>query len=221
MADGILAAVNENGNIDRFIDTKGGVHYIEPKRYEESVAKIDAAATKAKETVNSATEAVSECKAQTGACTQETARAKEIADTVESRITGIEGDVAELRDSVSPKVLWDGSKASGNFTLSDDLSNWILVGVYVSVDSANNDKKTLMVPCSIPTLDPAGYGLNGSSSSMTSTDVRDVRVSLRYVDDRTLTYNNVIKTTLYSSNSGVQSTVVGRNVNGIVGLVRR
>lgn len=56
---------------------------------------------------------------------------------------------------------------------------------------------------------------------MTSTDVRDVRVSLRYVDDRTLTYNNVIKTTLYSSNSGVQSTVTGRNVNGIVGLVRR
>lgn len=101
MADGILAAVNENGNIDRFIDTKGGVHYIEPKRYEESVAKIDAAAAKAKETVNSATEAVSECKAQTGACTQETARAKEIADTVESRITGIEGDVAALRDSVS------------------------------------------------------------------------------------------------------------------------
>lgn len=107
MADGILAAVNENGNIDRFIDTKGGVHYIEPKRYEESVAKIDAAATKAKETVNSATEAVSECKAQTGACTQETARAKEIADTVESRITGIEGDVAELRDSVSQTTLGD------------------------------------------------------------------------------------------------------------------
>ena len=104
MADGILAAVNENGNIDRFIDTKGGVHYIEPKRYEESVAKIDAAATKAKETVNSATEAVSECKAQTGACTQETARAKEIADTVESRITGIEGDVAALLDSVSPLI---------------------------------------------------------------------------------------------------------------------
>ena len=109
MADGILAAVNENGNIDRFIDTKGGVHYIEPKRYEESVAKIDAAAAKAKETVNSATEAVSECKAQTGACTQETARAKEIADTVESRITGIEGDIATLGDSVSqneyPKVI--------------------------------------------------------------------------------------------------------------------
>ena len=118
MADGILAAVNENGNIDRFIDTKGGVHYIEPKRYEESVAKIDAAATKAKETVNSATEAVSECKAQTGACTQETARAKEIADTVESRITGIEGDVAALRDSVSRTIY--GSKiistASGNPT---------------------------------------------------------------------------------------------------------
>lgn len=107
MADGILAAVNENGNIDRFIDTKGGVHYIEPKRYEESVAKIDAAATKAKETVNSATEAVSECKAQTGACTQETARAKEIADTVESRITGIEGDIATLRDSVSQaRISW-------------------------------------------------------------------------------------------------------------------
>lgn len=115
MADGILAAVNENGNIDRFIDTKGGVHYIEPKRYEESVAKIDAAATKAKETVNSATEAVSECKAQTGACTQETARAKEIADTVESRITGIEGDVAALRDSVSHTTLgdWTILKVSG------------------------------------------------------------------------------------------------------------
>ncbi len=113
MADGILAAVNENGNIDRFIDTKGGVHYIEPKRYEESVAKIDAAATKAKETVNSATEAVSECKAQTGACTQETARAKEIADTVESRITGIEGDIATLRDSVSqPVKLYDDGKGT-------------------------------------------------------------------------------------------------------------
>lgn len=110
MAEGILAAVNENGNIDRFIDTKGGVHYIEPKRYEESVAKIDAAATKAKETVNSATEAVSECKAQTGACTQETARAKEIADTVESRITGIEGDIDTLRDSVSRAKVLSGSK---------------------------------------------------------------------------------------------------------------
>lgn len=118
MADGILAAVNENGNIDRFIDTKGGVHYIEPKRYEESVAKIDAAATKAKETVNSATEAVSECKAQTGACTQETARAKEIADTVESRITGIEGDIATLRDSVSQSewaYLYGESGTAGTF----------------------------------------------------------------------------------------------------------
>lgn len=117
MAEGILAAVNENGNIDRFIDTKGGVHYIEPKRYEESVAKIDAAATKAKETVNSVTEAVSECKAQTGACTQETARAKEIADTVESRITGIEGDVAALRDSVTPTgfTCLQGSIESGTY----------------------------------------------------------------------------------------------------------
>lgn len=96
-----------------------------------------------------------------------------------------------------------------------------MVGVYVSVDSANNDKKTLMVPCSIPTLDPAGYGLNGSSSSMTSSDVRDVRVSLKYVNDRTLTYRGVIKTTLYASNTSVQSTVAGRNVNGIVGLIRR
>lgn len=117
MADGILAAVNENGNIDRFIDTKGGVHYIEPKRYEESVAKIDAAATKAKETVNSATEAVSECKAQTGACTQETARAKEIADTVESRITGIEGDVAALRDSVSQNDDWHIVKVGSGATM--------------------------------------------------------------------------------------------------------
>ena len=221
MADGILAAVNENGNIDRFIDTKGGVHYIEPKRYEESVAKIDAAATKAKETVNSATEAVSECKAQTGACTQETARAKEIADTVESRITGIEGDIATLRDSVSPMVLWDGSKASGNFALSDSLSNWALIGVYVSINSSNDSRKTTMVPCTIPELSTSGYGLNGMSSTMSSTDIRDVRVSLRYVDDKTLSYNNVIKTTLYASNSGVQSTSAGRNVNGIVGLVRR
>lgn len=117
MADGILAAVNENGNIDRFIDTKGGVHYIEPKRYEESVAKIDAAAAKAKETVNSATEAVSECKAQTGACAQETARAKEIADTVESRITGIEGDVAALRDSVSRVLATPHIKYSGTVTV--------------------------------------------------------------------------------------------------------
>lgn len=131
MADGILAAVNENGNIDRFIDTKGGVHYIEPKRYEESVAKIDAAATKAKETVNSATEAVSECKAQTGACTQETARAKEIADTVESRITGIEGDVAALRDSVSQSE-WKVLK--GNMD-TNHLAYKICNGIcYLSID---------------------------------------------------------------------------------------
>lgn len=138
MADGILAAVNENGNIDRFIDTKGGVHYIEPKRYEESVAKIDAAATKAKETVNSATEAVSECKAQTGACTQETARAKEIADTVESRITGIEGDVAALRDSVSPKLL---ATTKGTASAAIDVSGASLLVVvaknnYVGITTA-------------------------------------------------------------------------------------
>lgn len=129
--------------------------------------------------------------------------------------------LATLGDSVSPRVLWEGSKASGNFTLSDDLSNWSLVGVYVSVDSANNDRKTLMVPCSIPDLNPAGYGLNGSSSSMTDSDIRDIRVSLKYVNDRTLTYRNVIKTSLYTVNSAVQSTVAGRNVNGIVGLIRR
>lgn len=129
--------------------------------------------------------------------------------------------LATLRDSVSPKVLWEGSKAAGNFELSDSLSNWILIGVYVSVDSANNNRKTLMVPCSIPDLNSTGYGLNGSSSSMTDSDIRDIRVSLRYVDDRTLTYRNVIKTSLYTANSAVQSTVAGRNVNGIVGLVRR
>ena len=56
---------------------------------------------------------------------------------------------------------------------------------------------------------------------MTSTDIRDVRVSLKYVDDRTLAYNNVIKTTLYSANTGVQATSMNRNVNGIVGLIRR
>ena len=129
--------------------------------------------------------------------------------------------LSTLRDSVSPRVLWEGSKASGNFTLSDDLSNWSLVGVYVSVDSTNNDRKTLMVPCSIPDLNSSGYGLNGSSSSMTDTDIRDVRVSLKYVNDRTLTYRNVIKTSLYTANATVQSTVAGRNVNGIVGLIRR
>lgn len=135
MADGILAAVNENGNIDRFIDTKGGVHYIEPKRYEESVAKIDAAATKAKETVNSATEAVSECKAQTGACTQETARAKEIADTVESRITGIEGDIATLRDSVSRERV---SVTGGEATRVGGLVTVGLVNVTLSKGSSRN-----------------------------------------------------------------------------------
>lgn len=78
-----------------------------------------------------------------------------------------------------------------------------------------------MVPCAIPELSTDGYGLNGMSSAMSATDVRDVRVSLRYVDDRTLSYNSVIKTTLYADTSGVQSTVHGRNINGIVGLVRR
>lgn len=77
------------------------------------------------------------------------------------------------------------------------------------------------MPCAIPELSTSGYGLNGMSSTMSSSDMRDVRVSLRYVDDRTLAYNNVIKTVLYSANTGVQSTSAGRNVNGIVGLVRR
>ena len=77
------------------------------------------------------------------------------------------------------------------------------------------------MPCAIPELSTGGYGLNGMSSTMSSTDIRDVRVSLRYVDDRTLAYNNVIKTVLYSTNTGVQATSAGRNVNGIVGLVRR
>ena len=118
-------------------------------------------------------------------------------------------------------VLWDGSKASGNFALSDSLSNWALIGVYVSVNSSNDSMKTTMVPCAIPELSTSGYGLNGMSSAMSSTDIRDVRVSLGYVDDKTLSYNNVIKTILDSYNSGVQSTFAGRKVNGIVGLVRR
>ena len=147
MADGILAAVNENGNIDRFIDTKGGVHYIEPKRYEESVAKIDAAATKAKETVNSATEAVSECKAQTGACTQETARAKEIADTVESRITGIEGDVAALRDSVSQDIRY--AHISWKVPYSDSTIQFDRIGNIVICHG--NVKFTSSGPCNYST----------------------------------------------------------------------
>lgn len=77
------------------------------------------------------------------------------------------------------------------------------------------------MPCAIPELSTRGYGLNGMSSTMSSSDIRDVRVSLRYVDDRTLSYNSVIKTTLYAANTGVQSTSTNRNVNGIVGLVRR
>lgn len=149
MADGILAAVNENGNIDRFIDTKGGVHYIEPKRYEESVAKIDAAATKAKETVNSATEAVSECKAQTGACTQETARAKEIADTVESRITGIEGDVAALRDSVSQTIDVIESQAFSDIEVSAQMRSGI---VCVNIYRAKNDSAKALTKNNVPSV---------------------------------------------------------------------
>ena len=124
-------------------------------------------------------------------------------------------------NSVSPRVLWEGSKASGNFTLSDSLSNWALIGVYVSINSSNDSRKTTLVPCAIPELSTSGYGLNGMSSTMSSSDIRDVRVSLRYVDDRTLAYNNVIKTTLYATNMGTQAVSAKRNVNGIVGLVRR
>ena len=118
-------------------------------------------------------------------------------------------------------MLWEGSKASGSFALSDSLSNWALIGVYVSINSSNDSKKTTLVPCTIPELSTSGYGLNGMSSTMSSTDIRDVRVSLRYVDDRTLAYNNVIKTTLYAANTGVQATSAKRNVNGIIGLIRR
>lgn len=124
-------------------------------------------------------------------------------------------------NSVSPRVLWEGSKASGNFALSDSLSNWALIGVYVSINGSNDSRKTTLVPCAIPELSTRGYGLNGMSSTMSDSDIRDVRVSLRYVDDRTLAYNNVIKTLLYAANTGVQSTSAKRNVNGIVGLVRR
>ena len=164
MADGILAAVNENGNIDRFIDTKGGVHYIEPKRYEESVAKIDAAATKAKETVNSATEAVSECKAQTGACTQETARAKEIADTVESRITGIEGDIAALRDSVSrPVKLYDDGKGTCWYSRTGNIVTIVCQDVKVT------EKKEVQLGVLPEELRPSvrfvGFGVIPGSSS--------------------------------------------------------
>lgn len=130
-------------------------------------------------------------------------------------------DVLPSYHSVSQKVLWDGSKASGSFELSDSLSNWALIGVYVSINSSNDSRKTTLVPCAIPELSTSGYGLNGMSSTMSSSDIRDVRVSLRYVDDRTLSYNSVIKTTLYAANTGVQSTSTNRNVNGIVGLVRR
>lgn len=169
MADGILAAVNENGNIDRFIDTKGGVHYIEPKRYEESVAKIDAAATKAQETVNSATEAVSECKAQTGACTQETARAKEVADTVENRITGIEGDVATLRDSVSQPPVMLYTERDGNGTVYYRKSGGLVCIVvnFVSIE-AKKGKKFGTLPAELrPDHNVIGYGWSrGSSNSI-------------------------------------------------------
>ena len=81
--------------------------------------------------------------------------------------------------------------------------------------------KTTLVPCAIHELSTSGNGLSGMSSTMSSSDIRDVRVSLKYVDDRTLAYNNVIKTTLYSANTGIQATSARRNVNGIVGLIRR
>lgn len=210
MADGILAAVNENGNIDRFIDTKGGVHYIEPKRYEESVAKIDAAATKAQETVNSATEAVSECKAQTGACTQETARAKEIADTVESRITGIEGDVATLRDSVSPRVLSSKRLQSGGSVDVPTLSEWLVIGALVSMAATDNSDKEVMVPCYVG--DKFASGSSGCA----------VGSSPRYVAVKMLVSGTVIK-----YDSCILQDMVGgkilssRSINGIVGLIRR
>lgn len=140
---------------------------------------------------------------------------------LENAISSLTTAVNNLQDSVSPKVLWDGSKANGNFVLSDSLSNWLLIGVYVSINSANDNEKTLLVPCSIPNLSASSYGLNGMSSAMSATDVRDIRVSLRYVDDKTLAYNSVIKTTLYTVNSGVQSTVTNLNVNGIVGLIQQ
>lgn len=217
MADGILAAVNENGNVDRFVDTNGGVHYIEPKRFEQAVNQINESATKVKEAETAATDAVSKCQAQTTACTDattncinETNRAKTQTDGMETRISGIESSVANIRDYACASMLSHETMTSGSSIDIPTLNQWIVIGAIVPVTVADNEK-SIVVPCSV-----VNDFVSGSLCYLNGPDSNLVTVTMS-ISSTGLTYGNCTVQQV-----GIYDNVVSRNqqITGIIGLIR-
>lgn len=91
------------------------------------------------------------------------------------------------------------------------IADWLMVGVYVSAAAGDNDDREILIPCLVGNrfiLGSSGCAIGASSPRYVS-----ARFSL---DGDVLEYVDVIMQDV--SNGNINNY---RNVNGIVGLIRR
>lgn len=126
-------------------------------------------------------------------------------------LAALGAETKKLGDSVSPKILVDGQIKSGESRTVHGISDWLMVGVYVSAAAGDSDDREMLVPCLV-----GDRFLLGSSGC--AVDVSDPRyVSVRFsLNGEVLRYVNV---TMQDTSNG--NILNRRNANGIVGLIRR
>lgn len=119
--------------------------------------------------------------------------------------------LATIGDSVSPRVLSSKRILSGGSVDVPTLGDWLVVGVFVSMSATNdNSDKEVMIPCYVGDKFVSGVSGCAVGSSSRYAAVRML------VSGTTIKYDSCVLQDIYSGNM-----LVGRGINGIVGLIRR
>lgn len=137
------------------------------------------------------------------------AKGNTISDSNSSATTAT-GELATIRDSVSPKTIMDGTLKKGSSMSLPTVKDWLLVGVYVSPGVTDSADKEVMVPCYVG----ENYILGSSGCAVTGSPRY---CSVRLVLSGTSVTNEECSVHVVDTGGLFNS----RQVNGIVGLIRR
>lgn len=127
-----------------------------------------------------------------------------------STATTVTGEFATVVDSVSSKTIMDGTLKNGASMSLPTVKDWLLVGAYVSAGATDSADKEVLIPCYV-----GEKFIMGSSGC--ATDRKPRYCSVRLVISGISVTNE--ECTVHFIDTG--QLLNSRQVNGIVGLIRR
>ena len=117
----------------------------------------------------------------------------------------------ELANAVSPTVLSNSTMRSGGSVNIPTIADWLVIGVFVSMAGSDNTDQEVMIPCYV-----GDKFVSGLSGCAVGSVIRLVSVKM-LIGGTLLKYDSCAMAYIPSRDNPVG----GRNINGVIGLIRR